>query len=142
MIGSMILSGLISKKQDEAEGGVSDIQVAAGQICTAVKEMSQLNKATIEQLTSQMAEQEKDRKAFYRSMSAVMDNIKATQNAIAQTLASIQSSQSEASSSLDSLVILSKPQFSPLCTIFAIVDRCRPRWCWDASGRPRPRARA
>ncbi|MCD8235623.1 MAG: MotA/TolQ/ExbB proton channel family protein [Prevotellaceae bacterium] len=37
MIGSMLLSGLISRKQDQKDGGVSDINQAAGEITQAVK---------------------------------------------------------------------------------------------------------
>ena len=117
MIGSMILSGFISKKQDENDGGVSDINQAAGTICQAVQQMSELNKQTIEQLANQMVEQEKDRKAFYRSMGDVMDNIKESQTAIAETLASINSSQASTASAIDSLVILHRSQESSLDSI-------------------------
>lgn len=117
MIGSMILSGFISKKQDENDGGVSDINQAAGTICQAVQQMSELNKQTIEQLANQMVEQEKDRKAFYRSMGDVMDNIKESQTAIAETLASINSSQDSTASAIDSLVILQRSQESSLDSI-------------------------
>ena len=117
MIGSMILSGFVSKKQDENDGGVSDINQAAGTICQAVQQMSELNKQTIEQLANQMVEQEKDRKAFYRSMGDVMDNIKESQTAIAETLASINSSQASTASAIDSLVILQRSQESSLDSI-------------------------
>ena len=117
MIGSMILSGFISKKQDENDGGVSDINQAAGTICQAVQQMSELNKQTIEQLANQMVEQEKDRKAFYRSMGDVMDNIKKSQTAIAETLDSINSSQASTASAIDSLVILQRSQESSLDSI-------------------------
>lgn len=110
MIGSMILSAFISRKQDENDGGVSDINQAAGTICQAVQQMSELNKATIERLSAQMAEQEKDRKAFYRSMGDVMDKVKESQSAIAETLQSINNSQGSAASALDSLVILQRSQ--------------------------------
>ena len=117
MIGSMILSGLISKKQDQNDGGISDINQAAGTICQAVQQMSELNKQTIEQLANQMVEQEKDRKAFYRSMGDVMDNIKESQTTIAETLASINSSQASTASAIDSLVILQRSQESSLDSI-------------------------
>ena len=79
--------------------------------------MSELNKQTIEQLANQMVEQEKDRKAFYRSMGDVMDNIKESQTAIAETLASINSSQASTASAIDSLVILQRSQESSLDSI-------------------------
>lgn len=117
MIGSMILSAFISRKQDENDGGVSDINQAAGTICQAVQQMSELNKATIERLSEQMAEQEKDRKAFYRSMGDVMDKVKESQSAIAETLRSINTSQGSAASALDSLVILQRSQEGALDSI-------------------------
>ena len=117
MIGSMILSAFISRKQDENDGGVSDINHAAGTICQAVQQMSELNKATIERLSQQMAEQEKDRKAFYRSMGDVMDKVKESQSAIAETLQSINTSQGSAASALDSLVILQRSQEGALDSI-------------------------
>lgn len=117
MIGSMILSAFISRKQDENDGGVSDINQAAGTICQTVQQMSELNKATIERLSEQMAEQEKDRKAFYRSMGDVMDKVKESQSAIAETLQSINTSQGSAASALDSLVILQRSQEGALDSI-------------------------
>lgn len=117
MIGSMILSAFISRKQDEKDGGVSDINQAAGTICQAVQQMSDLNKTTIEQLAKQMEEQEKDRKAFYRSMGDVMDKVKESQSAIAETLASINTSQSASASALDSIVILQRSQEGALDSI-------------------------
>lgn len=117
MIGSMILSAFISRKQDENDGGVSDINQAAGTICQAVQQMSELNKATIERLSEQMAEQEKDRKAFYRSMGDVMDKVEESQSAIAETLQSINTSQGSAASALDSLVILQRSQEGALDSI-------------------------
>lgn len=117
MIGSMILSAFISRKQDQNDGGVSDINQAAGTICQAVQQMSELNKATIERLSEQMAEQEKDRKAFYRSMGDVMDKVKESQSAIAETLQSINTSQGSAASALDSIVILQRSQEGALDSI-------------------------
>lgn len=117
MIGSMILSAFISRKQDEKDGGISDINQAAGTICQAVQQMSSLNAEAIGALKQQMAEQEKDRKAFYRSMGDVMDKVKETQTTIAETLQSINTSQGSAASALDSIVILQRGQEGVLETI-------------------------
>lgn len=117
MIGSMILSAFISRKQDEKDGGVSDINQAAGSICQAVEQMSVLNKTTIEKLAQQMEEQEKDRKAFYRTMGDVMEKVKQSQSAIAETLTKIHASQSSASSALDSIAILQRSQEGTLNSI-------------------------
>lgn len=110
MIGSMILSSILNLKQDKSDNGVSDVNQAAGTICNAVQSMSEMNKRTLEQLAAQMQEQEKDRKAFYRSMGDVMDKVKESQSAIAETLQSINISQGSAASALDSLVILQRSQ--------------------------------
>ena len=110
MIGSMILSAFIGRKQDEKEGGISDINQAAGTICQAVKQMSDLNKSTIEKLASQMEEQEKDRKAFYSTMGSVMESVKKTQASISETLLSINKSQSAVESEMHSVVINQRSQ--------------------------------
>lgn len=117
MIGSMILSAFISKKQDEKDGGVSDINQAAGTICQAVQQMSTLNAEAIGALKQQMAEQEKDRKAFYRTMGDVMDNVKASQALIATTLSEIKTANDASSSALDSIVILQRSQEGTLASI-------------------------
>ena len=110
MIGSMILSAFIGRKQDEKEGGISDINQAAGTICQAVKQMSDLNKSTIEKLASQMEEQEKDRKAFYSTMGSVMESVKKTQASISESLLSINKSQSAVESEMHSVVINQRSQ--------------------------------
>lgn len=101
MIGSMILSAFISRKQDEKDGGVSDINQAAGTICQAVQQLAQ-----------QMKEQEADRKAFYHSICDVMNSVMLSQAAIAETLSSINTFQGSSASALDSLVILQHTQLS------------------------------
>lgn len=110
MIGSMILSAFIGRKQDEKDGGISDINQAAGTICQAVKQMSDLNKSTIEKLASQMEEQEKDRKAFYSTMGSVMESVKKTQASISESLLSINKSQSAVESEMHSVVINQRSQ--------------------------------
>lgn len=117
MIGSMILSAFISRKQDEKDGGVSDVNQAAGTICQAVQQLSTLNAEAIGALKHQMAEQEAERKAFYRTMGDVMDKVKQSQSAIAETLTNINTSQSAASSALDSIVILQRSQDGALNAI-------------------------
>lgn len=114
MLGSMILSSLINRTQDETDGGVSDVNQAAGTICHAVQQMSELNKSTIQQLAQQMKEQETDRKAFYRSIGDTMDNLKTSLPYIAETLSRIYTSQNSSASALDSLVILQRSQGSAL----------------------------
>lgn len=103
MIGSVILSGYLNKAQDKKDRGVSDINQAAGTICQAVKQMSELNAEAIGALKQQMAEQESERRAFYRTMGDVMEEVR--------------TSQSASTSALDSLVILQRSQESALSSI-------------------------
>lgn len=117
MIGSMILSAFISRKQDEKDKGVSDINQAAVTICEAVQQMSNLNSEAIETLKHQLAEQETDRKAFYRSMGNIIGSIKNSQASITESLANINISQASATAALDSIVILQRSQESALDNI-------------------------
>lgn len=103
MIGSMILSVFISRKQDEKEGGVSDINQAAGTICQAVQQMSALNAEAIGTLKKQMAEQEADRKVFYRDVLAELASLQGIKTGI-----------DNSSSALDSIVILQRSQDSSI----------------------------
>ncbi len=123
MIGSMILSSILNLKQDKTDKGVSDINQAAGTICNAVQSMSEMNKRTLEKLAAQMEEQEIDRKAFYRTMGDVMDKVKLSQAAIAETLGSINTTTSSTASALDSLVILGRSQEASLATVKESIDK-------------------
>ena len=117
MIGSMILSAFICKKQDEKDGGVSDINQAAGTICQAVQQMSQLTTATIQTLAQQMQSQAADQKAFYRSMGDVMDSVKLSQASIKELLDTINISSCATNSALDSMIILERSQECALASI-------------------------
>lgn len=103
MIGSMFLSAFISKKQDERDGGISDINQAAGEITKSVKAMSDVNTETMRSIQQQLTEQEADRKAFYRTVGEVMSKISDTQKSI--------------TSAIDSLVVLQRSQENSLADI-------------------------
>ena len=103
MIGSMFLSAFISKKQDERDGGISDINQAAGEITKSVKAMSDANTETMRSIQQQLTEQEADRKAFYRTVGEVMSKISDTQTSI--------------TSDIDSLVVLQRSQENSLADI-------------------------
>lgn len=103
MIGSMFLSAFISKKQDERDGGMSDINQAAGEITKSVKAMSDANTETMRSIQQQLTEQEADRKAFYRTVGEVMSKISDTQKSI--------------TSAIDSLVVLQRSQENSLADI-------------------------
>ncbi len=96
MVGSMILSTFISRRQDKKDGGVSDINQAAGEITQSVKAMSDANTQTIRYIQQQLAEQDADRKAFYSAVGDVM---------------------SKMSEAIDSLVVLQRSQENTLTDI-------------------------
>lgn len=108
MIGSMILSFWINRKQDKKDGGISDINQAAINICQAVKEMSSLNAQTMQALQRQLKESDSDRKAFYRSTGNAMEEVKKSQAIIKETLLENQSTQKSVASSVDSIVIANR----------------------------------
>lgn len=103
MIGSMILSAFISRKQDERDGGISDINQAASEITKSVKAMSDANTQTILSIKQQLIEQEADRKAFYRTVGEVISKISETQKSITPAI--------------DSLVVLQRSQENSLADI-------------------------
>lgn len=103
MIGSMILSAFISRKQDERDGGVSDINQAASEITKSVKAMSDANTQTMLSIKQQLTEQEADRKAFYRTVGEVISKMSETQKSI--------------TSAIDSLVVLQRSQENSLADI-------------------------
>lgn len=103
MIGSMILSAFVSRKQDEKDGGISDINHAAGEITKAVKIMSDANTETMRSIQQQLNDQEADRKAFYRTVGEVLSKMSENQKGV--------------TSAIDSLVVLQRSQENSLSTI-------------------------
>ena len=67
MIGSLILSRYINSLFDKEEGGVSDINQAASEIVKAVREMSQANRDTLQELKQQTIIQSGAQAAFFQS---------------------------------------------------------------------------
>ena len=64
MIGSLILSKVVNSSFDENDGGVSDINQAAGEICKAVAELKE-----------QIKVQTQDQNTFYRNVSYSFDRL-------------------------------------------------------------------
>lgn len=64
MIGSLTLSKIVNSSFDENDGGVSDINLAAGEICKAVAE-----------LKDQIKIQSQDQNTFYRNVSYSFDRL-------------------------------------------------------------------
>ena len=78
MIGSLCLSKVVSSYYDEQDGGVSDINMAAGEIVKAVKEMSEANRNTLQELKQQTVLQSNNQTAFYQTSGTLLNNIKDT----------------------------------------------------------------
>lgn len=117
MTGSMILSAFINRKQDEKSGGISDINQAAIDICQAVKEMSSLNSQTTRVFQDQLKESEADRKAFYRSMGDIMEQVKKSQMIISESINKINTTQLTVASAIDSIVLSNRSQDITLSAI-------------------------
>ena len=125
MVGSVLLSWYLNKHQDEKDGGVSDINQAAGTICLAVQQMSDLTKTTIQDLAKLLKDQETDRKAFYRSMGDAMDSVTRSQTAISETLTGLNRTQNGIATALDSIVILERSQEGALARLKESIDEVR-----------------
>lgn len=83
MIGSLFLSRIVSKYYDKQDEGVSDINLAAGEIVKAVKAMSESNRETLHELKSQAIQQANNQNAFYTTcgnvLNAMKESIKASE---------------------------------------------------------------
>ena len=67
MLGSLFLSKITNSYFDKTDGGISDANHAASQICQAVKQMSQSSMTTLNALREQAENQAKNQTAFYRT---------------------------------------------------------------------------
>ena len=79
MIGSLFLSKQVNSALDEKDGGISDIDMAAGQICKAVEAMNTTTKEAFEELRNQNKQQLETQSRFYQTIgemiSALTTNI-------------------------------------------------------------------
>lgn len=88
MIGSLILTRQVSADFDQKDGGVSDINMAAGEIVNAVKLMSDSNRQTLEQLKQITQAQSQNQTAFYN---AALNALTKIDQASAQTQSELSS---------------------------------------------------
>lgn len=72
MIGSLCLSRMVCSKYDKKDKGVSDINVAAGEICQAVQQMSSNLKDTINVLVVNINNQTNQQNAFFNTVSSML----------------------------------------------------------------------
>lgn len=96
MVGSLLLSRVTNSYFDKTDGGISDANHAASQICQAVQQMSQSNMNTLNALREQAENQAKDQTAFYRTVGDI--------------LTSLQTSYGNTENAINSMVILARSQ--------------------------------
>ena len=72
MVGSLILSRYVSSVYDDNDKGMSDINIAAGEIVKAVKQMSDNNEKLTMGLLSEIQKQSNNQTAFYNTALAEM----------------------------------------------------------------------
>lgn len=75
MIGSLFLSRQVNSALDEKDGGMSDIDMAAGQICEAVDAMNTTTKEAFEELRNQNKQQLEAQLHFYRTISETVSSL-------------------------------------------------------------------
>ena len=75
MIGSLFLSRQVNSALDEKDGGMSDIDMAAGQICKAVDAMNTTTKEAFEELRNQNKQQLEAQLHFYRTISETVSSL-------------------------------------------------------------------
>ena len=75
MIGSLFLSKQVNSALDEKDGGMSDIDMAAGQICKAVDAMNTTTKEAFEELRNQNKQQLEAQLHFYRTISETVSSL-------------------------------------------------------------------
>ena len=80
MIGSLFLSRIVSCYYDKQDEGVSDINLAAGEIVKAVKAMSEANRETLYELKSQAIQQANNQNAFYEMCGGLLNTIEESIN--------------------------------------------------------------
>ena len=77
MIGSLFLSKQVNSALDEKDGGMSDIDMAAGQICKAVDALNTTTKEAFEELRNQNKQQLEVQLHFYRTISETVSSLTA-----------------------------------------------------------------
>ena len=75
MIGSLFLSRQVNSALDEKDGGMSDIDMASGQICKAVDAMNTTTKEAFEELKNQNKQQLEAQLHFYQTISETVSSL-------------------------------------------------------------------
>ena len=86
MIGSLFLSKAVSKRFDPKDKGVSGINVAAGEICQAVQQMSGALNTTINVLVVNINNQTNQQNAFFNTVTSLIDAQKSDMQALLNSM--------------------------------------------------------
>lgn len=76
MTGSLILSKMVASSYDNFDKGLSDINVAAGQICQSVQQMGEELRSSLALLLTQVSANAENQSAFYCSAGNQMTEIR------------------------------------------------------------------
>ena len=101
MVGSLVLSRIVSSYYDKQDEGGADINFATGEIVKAVKAMSEANRETLHELKSQAVQQANNQNAFYETcrslLNVIKENLSVSQNKMQSLLLQSQAQTSNMS---------------------------------------------
>lgn len=75
MLGSLFLSKQVNSALDEKDGGMSDIDMAAGQICKAVESMNITTREALKELRAQNKQQSDSQQIFYQTIGNAVSSL-------------------------------------------------------------------
>lgn len=104
MVCSMILSRVVSSCFDDNDGGISDINQASGEIVKAVKEMSEANRSTLQELKEQAQQTANAQVTFYNTMGTLLTGLKNDINALNSSANALLLQAQSQSTSLNSIL--------------------------------------
>lgn len=77
MLGSLFLSKQVNSALDQNDGGMSDIDMAAGQICKSVESMNITTRKALEELRAQNKQQSENQQKFYETIGNAISSLAA-----------------------------------------------------------------
>jgi len=102
MVGSIILSKLVSSGFDEKDKGVSDINQAAGLISRSISQMEKSSEEKLEEMSKRLAKFTDSQNDFMNSISQFMDSQNKLSQAIADSVSTLSNNSKEIKALLDS----------------------------------------
>ena len=102
MVGSIILSKLVSSGFDKKDKGVSDINQAAGLISHSISQMEKSSEEKLEEMSKRLAKFTDSQNDFMNSISQFMDSQNKLSQAIADSVSTLSNNSKEIKALLDS----------------------------------------